>query len=110
MIATVAPAYTPPHTVTTMDKNRKRKPDRVRLQETKNLTVLGDSPDIYDVPDSPPCVKRAKNGSRRPWDLSQNTPEDTIRVSTPDRLRSQITGMNRLYLQRSALDRASNPP
>jgi hypothetical protein len=86
MVATVAPAYTPPHMVTTMDKNRKRKPDRVRLQKTKNLTVLGDSPDIYDVPDSPQCVKRAKNGSRRPWNLSQNTPEDTIRVSTPDRL------------------------
>jgi len=84
MTAMVAPACISPHMVTTMDSNRKRKHDHVRLQETKSLTFQGDGLDIYDVPDSPPPTKRTKNGSWRPWDLAQNTPGDTICVSTPD--------------------------
>jgi len=51
----------------------------------KRLTVQGDGFDVYDVPESPPPAKRAKNGSWRPWDLAQNEPGNTIHVSTPNR-------------------------
>jgi hypothetical protein len=49
------------------------------------LTIPGDHPDVYDVPDSPPD-KRARNEQWRPGSWSQNMDTgNTIHVSTPNR-------------------------